>query len=77
MERSLEPADTGTLEQHRASAAPTSHNKTERSARFDNTKTRSDPSYPWNNGKEAHRWEVAEIQKMSPQTTGRCYQNML
>ena len=23
----------------------------------------------WNNGKEAHRWGVAEIQKMSPPTT--------
>ena len=28
---------------------------------------------PWNNGKEVPRWGVAEIQKMSPSTTGRCY----
>ena len=28
----------------------------------------------WNNGKEVPRWGVAEIQKMSPSTTGRCYQ---
>ena len=27
----------------------------------------------WNNGKEVPRWGVAEIQKMSPSTTGRCY----
>ena len=27
----------------------------------------------WNNGKEVPRWGVAEIQKMSPPTTGRCY----
>ena len=27
---------------------------------------------PWNNGKEVPRWGVAEIQKMSPPTTGRC-----
>ena len=27
---------------------------------------------PWNNGKEVPRWGVAEIQKMSPSTTGRC-----
>ena len=27
---------------------------------------------PRNNGKEARRWGVAEIQKMSPSTTGRC-----
>ena len=27
---------------------------------------------PWNNGKEDPRWGVAEIQKMSPSTTGRC-----
>ena len=26
----------------------------------------------WNNGKEVPRWGVAEIQKMSPSTTGRC-----
>ena len=26
-----------------------------------------------NNGKEVPRWGVAEIQKMSPSTTGRCY----
>ena len=26
----------------------------------------------WNNGKEVPRWGVAEIQKMSPPTTGRC-----
>ena len=25
----------------------------------------------WNNGKEVPRWGVAEIQKMSPSTTGR------
>ena len=29
---------------------------------------------PEKNGKETHRWGVAEIQKMSPPTTGRCYQ---
>ena len=28
---------------------------------------------PWNNGKKVPRWGVAEIQKMSPSTTGRCY----
>ena len=28
---------------------------------------------PWINGKEVPRWGVAEIQKMSPSTTGRCY----
>ena len=28
---------------------------------------------PWNNGKEVPRWGVAEIQKMSTSTTGRCY----
>ena len=27
---------------------------------------------PWNNGKEVPRWGVAEIQKMSPSTTGGC-----
>ena len=27
---------------------------------------------PWNNGNEVHGWGVAEIQKMSPSTTGRC-----
>ena len=27
---------------------------------------------PEKNGKETHRWGVAEIQKMSPPTTGRC-----
>ena len=27
---------------------------------------------PWNNGKEVPRWGIAEIQKMSPSTTGRC-----
>ena len=27
----------------------------------------------WNNGKEVPIWGVAEIQKMSPSTTGRCY----
>ena len=27
---------------------------------------------PWNNGKEVPRWGVAEIQKMSPSTIGRC-----
>ena len=27
----------------------------------------------WNNGKEVSRWGVAEIKKMSPSTTGRCY----
>ena len=27
---------------------------------------------PWNNGKEVPRWGVAEIQKMSFSTTGRC-----
>ena len=26
----------------------------------------------WNNGKEVPSWGVAEIQKMSPSTTGRC-----
>ena len=26
----------------------------------------------WNNGKEVSRWGVAEIQKMSPSTTGIC-----
>ena len=26
----------------------------------------------WNNGKEVPRWGVAEIQKTSPSTTGRC-----
>ena len=30
-------------------------------------------SQAWNNGKEVPRWGVAEIQKMSPSTTGRCY----
>ena len=30
-------------------------------------------SSPWNNGKEVPRLGVAEIQKMSPSTTGRCY----
>ena len=29
---------------------------------------------PWNNAKEVPRCGVAEIQKMSPTTTGRCYQ---
>ena len=29
-------------------------------------------SWPWKNGKEVPRWGVAEIQKMSPSTTGRC-----
>ena len=28
--------------------------------------------YTWKNGKEVPRWGVAEIQKMSPSTTGRC-----
>ena len=28
--------------------------------------------WAWNNGKEVPRWGVAEIQKMSPSTTGRC-----
>ena len=28
--------------------------------------------HAWNNGKEVPRWGVAEIQKMSPSTTGRC-----
>ena len=28
---------------------------------------------PWKNGKEVPRWEIAEVQKMSPSTTGRCY----
>ena len=32
----------------------------------------SDVSLAWNNGKEVPRWGVAEIQKMSPSTTGRC-----
>ena len=32
----------------------------------------SRPLDTWNNGKETHRWGVAEIQKMSPPTTGRC-----
>ena len=27
----------------------------------------------WNNGKEVPIWGVAEIQKISPSTTGRCY----
>ena len=27
----------------------------------------------WNNGEEVPRWGVAEIQKISPSTTGRCY----
>ena len=27
----------------------------------------------WNNGNEVPRWGVAEIQKMSPSTTWRCY----
>ena len=27
---------------------------------------------PEKNGKETHRWGVAEIQKMIPPTTGRC-----
>ena len=27
----------------------------------------------WNNGKEVRIWGVAEIQKMSPSSTGRCY----
>ena len=26
----------------------------------------------WKNGKEVPRWGVAEIQKVSPSTTGRC-----
>ena len=26
----------------------------------------------WNNGKEVPKWGFAEIQKMSPSTTGRC-----
>ena len=30
-------------------------------------------SVAWNNGKEVSRWVVAEIQKMSLSTTGRCY----
>ena len=30
------------------------------------------PVQPWNNRKEAPRWVVAEIQKMSPSITGRC-----
>ena len=30
-------------------------------------------SQTWNNGKEVPRWGVAEKQKMSPPTTGRCY----
>ena len=29
-------------------------------------------SEAWNNGKEVPIWGVAEIQKMSPSTTGRC-----
>ena len=29
-------------------------------------------STPWNNEKEVPRWGVAEIQKMSTSTTGRC-----
>ena len=29
-------------------------------------------AWSWNNGKEVARWGVAEIQKMSPSTTGRC-----
>ena len=29
--------------------------------------------FSWNNGKEVPRWGVAEIKKMSPSTTGRCY----
>ena len=28
--------------------------------------------HAWNNGKEVPIWGVAEIQKMSPSTTGRC-----
>ena len=28
---------------------------------------------PWKKGKEVPRWGVAEIQKMSPSTTGRSY----
>ena len=36
-------------------------------------KNSSRPPSSWNNGKEVPRWEVAEIQKMSPSTTGRCY----
>ena len=27
---------------------------------------------PEKNGKETHKWGVAEIQKMSPSTTGKC-----
>ena len=27
----------------------------------------------WNNGNRDPSWGVAEIQKMSPSTTGRCY----
>ena len=30
-------------------------------------------NWSWNNGKEVPRWGVAEIQKMSPSTSGRCY----
>ena len=32
-----------------------------------------DDTISWNNGKEVPRWGVAEIQKMNPSTTGRCY----
>ena len=31
-------------------------------------------AWPWNNGKKVSRWGVAEIQKMTPSTTGRCKQ---
>ena len=31
---------------------------------------------PWNNGKEVPRGGDAELQKMSPPTTGRCYSLM-
>ena len=27
----------------------------------------------WNDGKEVPRWGVADIQKMTPSTTARCY----
>ena len=36
------------------------------------TTTAETELWAWNNGKEVPRWGVAEIQKMSPSTTGRC-----
>ena len=49
-----------------------SHSKTENSGVQDRRLVFITAFIAWNNGKEVPRWGVAEIQKMSPSTTGRC-----